>query len=257
MIYTTTSQSQKPMQEILAKRFAEKLGGIYIKRNDRSIEMLQQTLGRSMILVCGQRVVLYVDGQGIFFHPSMAVVRIKRLLFGENDVVIEQCGVSSGDTVLDCTLGLGADAIVFSHVVGEGGRVIGIEANPVLAALVQYGLQTEDAKPSQVTAAMRRIKVVTGDHVTWLKKMPDHSVDIVYFDPMFRHTVTSSAAMNPLRAIAMMDPLSREAIEEAKRVARKGVVLKERRNSSEFHRLGFPPPKRRSGSIAYSRIDPD
>ncbi|GIM47920.1 hypothetical protein DNHGIG_34690 [Collibacillus ludicampi] len=254
-LYTTTAQSQKPEQVNLARHFAELLHGCYVERGNRSIETLLHELGTDMLLVCGERVTLYRDKQEFFFHPSMAVVRIKRLLSGDHDVLIEQSGVQPGDTVVDCTLGLGADAIVFSHAVGKTGRVIGVEANPILAALVRYGMQTEVTTIPEVDAAMRRIHVHQGDHWAFLQSLPDRSVDIVYFDPMFRKTVQDSASIAPLRVIAERAPLRMEAIEEAKRVARKAVVLKERRKSGEFQRLGFPPPERRSGSVTYAKIE--
>jgi 16S rRNA (guanine1516-N2)-methyltransferase len=255
ILYTTTALSRKPGQVALARQLAEELRGCYVERGNRSIETLLRELGTDRIVVCGERVVLHLDGQEFFFHPSMALVRIKRLRSGEPDVVVDKSGVRPGDTVLDCTMGLGADAIVFSYVVGETGRVIGVEANPLLAALVRHGLQNESSGIPEVDAAMRRIEVHQGDHLAFLQAMPDRSVDIVYFDPMFRHTVKNSASIAPLRLLAEPSPLRPEAIREAKRVARKAVILKERRKSDEFQRLGFPPPKRRSGSVTYGKID--
>lgn len=44
---------------------------------------------------------------------------------------------------------------------------------------------------------------------------------------------------SPLRALGNRMPLSKEAVVEALRVGRRRVVLKERRESAEFARLGF------------------
>lgn len=41
--------------------------------------------------------------------------------------MLRAAGLSEGDTFLDCTLGLGSDAIIASMAVGETGSVIGIE----------------------------------------------------------------------------------------------------------------------------------
>ena len=62
---------------------------------------------------------------------------------------------------------------------------------------------------------------------------------MVYFDPMFRKPLTASNGISPLRSVANHAALSVEAVEEAKRVARSRVVMKEANGSEEFDRLGF------------------
>ena len=65
------------------------------------------------------------------------------------------------------------------------------------------------------------------------------SYDAVYFDPMFRRPVHESEGMNALRVLADARALTAEVIAEARRVARRRVVMKERQGSREFARLGF------------------
>ena len=77
------------------------------------------------------------------------------------------------------------------------------------------------------------------DYLSYLKAQPDNSFDIVYFDPMFRHALLDSKNLSPLRQLADNDPVSLEAINEAKRVAKYRVVFKENSRSLEFARLGF------------------
>lgn len=91
-----------------------------------------------------------------------------------------------------------------------------------------------------MTAAMRRIEVVNTDAFDYLRAKPDNAFDVVYFDPMFRHPLLQSENMNPLRYAADHDPVSEEMMAEARRVARRRVVLKETSKSTEFARLGFP-----------------
>ena len=86
---------------------------------------------------------------------------------------------------------------------------------------------------------MDNIQVVNQDYLTYLKQQPDNTFDIVYFDPMFRHPLTDSKNLNPLRQLADKDPLSLEALNEAKRVAKYRIVFKENSRSLEFARLGF------------------
>ena len=148
-------------------------------------------------------------------------------------------GLQPGMQVLDCTLGLGADAIVASFAVGDGGSVTGLEASPLIAAVVGYGLAHFVAENYPIQEAMRRIQTVQTDYLAYLKAQPDASVDVVYFDPMFRHPLRESVQLAPLRTSADHRPVSLGAMEEAKRVARQRVVLKENSRSLEFARLGF------------------
>jgi 16S rRNA (guanine1516-N2)-methyltransferase len=237
-----------------ALQYAEEIGGIYVERNKRGLRKMQEIYG-DLLLVVSERVKLHIGEEEFFFHPSMANTRIKRLKSGENDIVIEYTDARPGDVVLDCTLGLGSDSIVFSHVVGPSGQVIGVESSPVIACIVRRGLREVTVDVQAVNAAMRRVEVVCADHLDYMRTLPDQSVDIVYFDPMFRRTVEKSHAMEPMRVLGDDRPIRLEAVEEAKRVARRRIVMKERWYSKEFQRLGFKLLRKSSGSTNYGVID--
>ena len=81
--------------------------------------------------------------------------------------------------------------------------------------------------------------MVQACYQTYLKQLEDQSFDVVMFDPMFRKTVKQSSAMQMLKPLANPAPLDQESVEEAVRVARRAVLLKERPKSGEFERLGF------------------
>ncbi|MNI75326.1 hypothetical protein D3C73_1314660 [compost metagenome] len=87
-----------------------------------------------------------------------------------------------------------------------------------------------------------------------LKQMPDKSADLIYFDPMFRDPIMESSAISPLRMFANNSSLTGEVIAEAKRVARKSIVLKEKKGSGEFERLGFETVERSHTKIVYGVI---
>jgi len=143
--------------------------------------------------------------------------------------MIEAMGLGPGDSLLDCTLGMASDAVVASLVVGEEGRIVGLESVPALAALVACGLKTYAKRP-ELAAAMRRIQVeraVAGDY---LRECPAASYDVVYFDPMFDRPVEESAGIRPLREVADPSPLTLEDLLQARRTARRRVVVKERRD---------------------------
>lgn len=239
-IIVTTSQ--RPSDECLklAHVAAERLGGVFVQRAKMSLAKIRDEYGVPFVVVAksGELVLDSDDGE-FFFHPSMAHVRIKNLRHGASDHLIEALGAKSGMSILDCTLGLGSDAIVESFSVGEVGRVVGLEASPVIFGVVRFGLAHYAGENDAVTSAMRRVEVVHADYMDYLASLPDDSFDAVYFDPMFRHPLTKSASMHPLRAFADMRPLSHEAIGEALRVARRRVVMKENSMSREFERLGF------------------
>ena len=86
---------------------------------------------------------------------------------------------------------------------------------------------------------MRRIEVKLVEHTSYLQQQPDRSVDIIYFDPMFRQPLEQSSASSHCVRLLMMNRCIEIAINEARRVARKAIVMKEHRHSAEFARLGF------------------
>lgn len=251
----TTGHKERPEYVRLAREYAAELHAPYVERKDRGVDTMKQECQTDLLLVVADKVRLFAGDGEFFFHPSMANTRIKRLKSGDNDIVLAHTGARSGDTVLDCTLGLGSDAIVFAHAVGDTGRVIGVESSPIIAAMVRRGLQELTVDVKAVNQAMRRVEVVCADHLDYLRSLPDASVDIVYFDPMFRRTVQTSEAIEPLRLLGNDQPLRLEAVTEATRVARRRVVMKERWYSKEFARLGFTLPKRSSGSTNYGVIE--
>lgn len=238
MLIVTTTKSV-PDQINLAEEFAGRVGGRYLPRDNQTLQRLQ-TLGNGVVIVETNRIVWYPPGNGpVFFHPGLAKLKVREYRKKGQEQLVEALGLKSGQTVLDCTLGLAADAIVASFAVGPAGKVVGIEENPVLAELVRQGLGSYRGSALDLLAAMRRIEVIAGNHLEYLLAQPDNSFDAVYFDPMFRRPVYASSSLQPVRAWVNNAPLRPEAIAEARRVARSRVVVKERRGSQEFARLGF------------------
>src|SRR5690606_1746525 len=112
------------------------------------------------LIVVTEREVRYYSGQSdtpLFFHPSMALVRVKRMRNGESDPLIELSRCREGDQVIDCTAGLGSDSLVFSFAAGSSGNVLALESEQVLCTLVREGLSSYKTGLSDVDAAMRRI----------------------------------------------------------------------------------------------------
>jgi len=258
LIVTTAERPQAGLVEY-ARQIAGQLRADYVDRRQSTLRRLAIEHRADGILVASRDGLKYVaDNQPpLFFHPSMGLVRIKRLLGGGSDNMIDASGARAGDAVLDCTAGLAADAIVFSWAVGAAGAVSAVEASPLLHAIVREGLQAANTGLAEADEACRRIKMMAGSHEDILRGLPDRSFDIVYFDPMFERPIRASDAIRPLRSHACREPLAASAIREAVRVARKSVVMKNAKDSGEFERLGFDAPRPSKSAVRYGviRID--
>ncbi len=238
-VVVTVGHKAKSEHFALAREMAEKLGAPFSERGNTSLDALRAIYGVPFVMVVKEKLVVDTPDGELYFHPGMAHLRLKNLRRGENDHLLRSLGISEGMRILDCTLGMGADAIVESFGAGTEGEVVALEKNPVVAALIAHGLQTSEGEHPATVAAMRRVRVVCTDYLDYLRAQAEDSFDAVYFDPMFRHPFTESAGIHPLRFLADPRPVSEEAISEARRVARSRVVLKESSKSGEFARLGF------------------
>ncbi|RNC28819.1 MAG: Ribosomal RNA small subunit methyltransferase J [Candidatus Dichloromethanomonas elyunquensis] len=205
-----------------------------------------------LLKVTRNQIVLEHNDQTFFFHPSMALLRMINILRGEGDRFLQASGIVTGDHFLDATMGLASDALIASWAVGEKGKVIALESSPLIYILVQEGLsRIEKICPSSIRnkdkeeawiclcQASSRIQTVCCDHALFLKELPHSSMDVIYFDPMFRTTIGKSSSIKPLKNLSYQGALRKETISQALGVARKRLVLKEKRNGGEFERLGF------------------
>ncbi|MGM0491753.1 MAG: class I SAM-dependent methyltransferase [Armatimonadota bacterium] len=242
-VITTSRRTDAELTE-RARRWAARLGRPLVERSDRSIARVCEDEGVEAVLtVTSERVglVFPADDVEYFFHPSMARTRIRNIKEGFGDPMVAAMALEPGDSVLDCTLGRATDATVASWAVGEEGRVVGYEANPLLAALTIDGLAQYEIDGAGVQEAMRRIEAHQGDCRELLPTMDTCSFDVVYFDPFFGQMLQKSQAMKPLRRIGLHEPIGRETYEEARRVASRSVVIKQRRGEELPH---VPEPDR-------------
>ncbi|TLS53222.1 SAM-dependent methyltransferase [Paenibacillus antri] len=256
VIVTTT---YKPSADIEAKgrAAAQRLGGRYAPRGGASVRKLQDRFPGASVVVLGPNTLEWHPEQGgkpFFFHPGMSLVRAKRLAAGERDAMLDACRLEPGDAIVDCTAGLGSDAILFSYAGGPDSRVVAVESQLPLHYIVSQGLRSHETGWPAFDEAMRRVEPVHADHSAYLRSLSDRSVDVVYFDPMFGDPVRTSAGIAPLRAFANDAPVTEEAIEEARRVARKTVVMKERGDAEAWRRFGFTVEARPNAPVAYGVI---
>lgn len=241
MLVVTTSHkpTSKEVEEAIA--LAASLSVPYVDRDRASLDRLFDHYQVDSAIIVSKQRLRYEskERQSFYFHPNLSIVRLKQWTKGENDAMVRTANLSKGDMVLDCTLGMGADAIVASFVTGITGKVVGLESEPVLAHMVRHGLQRYQSGRSGIDAAMRRIEVVQTSYQTYLQQCPNDTFDVVMFDPMFRKTVHASKAMQMLKPLANPSAVDEVSVQHALRVARRCVLLKERKNSDEFARLGF------------------
>jgi len=228
-----------------------------VERKKMSLPALHEQHQLPVLVVDKNRLEYYPSGtdSSFFFHPSSAVFRIKQFDRDGHDPLIAIARLQEGMTVLDCTLGLGADAIIMSHAVGRSGQVTGIESNPVTALIVREGLRQWIEGYSPIVEAMRRINVQLTEHFTYLKQCTSNSVDVIYFDPMFEKTISESTHLDGLRQLANYEPLTEHVLAEAKRVARQRIVLKAHFESDLFERYGFERTKRKSSKLHYGVLE--
>lgn len=225
----------------------------YIPRKKRSVETMQVLQKDDCIVVGKERLELYPygDSQPFFFHPNSSMFRIKRLDMGETDPFVEACQLKRGSSLLDCTLGLASDSIVASFVVGNEGRVVGIEGNPFIAYVVQKGLHTWNTTFSEMNEALNRIAVVNQLSLDYLEQLPNDTFDCVYLDPMFEEKILESDGIKSLTKFALYEDMTEELINHAKRVAKDRIVLKDHYKSERFAKFGFDVLRRKTAKFHY------
>ncbi len=242
-----------------ALRAAERYGLPYVARGGRALSRVTAEVGAEAALVLSRtRAVLSAGGAEHAWSPGMGALRLARLLAAhagkpgdptERDPFLDAAGIVPGDHVLDCTAGLGADALVAAAAAGPKGRVLALESSPALAAWTGEGLRRYDRE------AARRVEVLHADHGAWLRKAPPRSFDVVVFDPMFRHARAEPGGFDVVRRLSDPRPLAPESLAEARRVARRWVLVKDGAPGWDLARLGLTPlPSARGAHRYYARV---
>ncbi|WP_456397151.1 class I SAM-dependent methyltransferase [Desulfurobacterium sp.] len=226
-VIVTTEKS--PSLEIIreAKELARKFETSYVARRHNTIESFKKRYGKNVLVVTSEGLILHtLKGNKLFFHPGLLKIRLLNYIKTGKEAMIEAMDLKEGDTVLDCNLGLGQDAVISAFVSGE--RVVGVEKDPVIAEIVKRGLRSYEPKGKLSVAkdAFRKVEVNVGDNREFLKGLPDNYFDIVYFSPMFIKPRWKCDVMQPFRDVAVKDFIEPETLQEAERVARKRVVIK-------------------------------
>jgi hypothetical protein len=259
LLVLTTPLHPEPDEVTGALAAAERTGLPYAAREGRALTRVVAGAGAEGALVVSRtRAVLVAGGAEHAWSPGMGALRLKRLREAQagradptaKDPFLEAAGLRRGDLVLDCTCGLGADALVAAGAIGPEGRVVALESSRALAAWTGEGLRRFPEE------AARRVEVLAAEHTAWLAAQPAASFDVVLFDPMFRHARAEPGGFDVIRRLSDPRPLSPEALQAARRVARRWVLVKDGAPGWDLTRLGLTPlPSARGAHRYYARVE--
>lgn len=128
--------------------------------------------------------------------------------------------------VLDATAGLGRDAFVLASL---GCEIIMLERAPVVAALLQNGLERALTDP-QTRSIASRMLLHCGDTVDFLTNLdPSERPDVIYLDPMYparRKSALVKKEMRLLQRLLGEESDSAALLSTARRYAGQRVVVK-------------------------------
>jgi hypothetical protein len=251
-VVLTTGRERSLANELEAQQLAARYGLDFTPRADRRIEALAAQTGAEVIGVFGaDGLVLHREGVKLRFSAGMAELRIQRVLAGEHEPLVQLAELKPGDTVLDGTLGLARDALVMA---AAGARIDGLEGRPLIAAFCEAGLRVVGGAAGEVAS---RVSVRLGQSPQAMGALEARSYDVVYLDPMFGDEVAMPPEYELFRSIADPTPMDRDVVHQARRLARRAVILKDGPRGNALKTLGVPLKALTFGTrVRYARIDP-
>ena len=247
----TVSAKARSERVAYAQARARAWGLPYVERLWKTpLNFLVDTAARAFLVFEADGLTLTDGKESLQFHEGMAHLRLHRFNAGyRDDPLLRVADLQPGDSVLDCTLGLAVDARVAARAVGPQGRVVGLEKSVPLFALAEEGL-TQEPRPDSCG-----IQVLHADAATYLADLADGTFDCVLIDPMFGKPRKASQAFDTLRRFADHAPLTPEMLAHARRVARRRVVVKASRYSTDLKKLGLTPePCTRTATVLWAKV---
>ncbi|TLU74819.1 class I SAM-dependent methyltransferase [Mannheimia varigena] len=146
---------------------------------------------------------------------------------GRGEAVAKAVGIK-GDylpTVIDATAGLGRDAFVLAAV---GCKVLLVERNPIVAALLEDGLNRA-YQDSEIGEFMQERMILADVRNISQLDPQTNAADVVYLDPMYPHKQKSALVKKEMRVFQHLvgaDLDSDDFFLPAKALAKKRVVVK-------------------------------
>lgn len=151
---------------------------------------------------------------------------------GRGQALAKAIGMKQGNnpTIVDATAGLGRDAFILSSL---GAQVTMIERSPILAALLEDGLQRLAAEPELSSIAGQQLQLIQANAIEWLQQQAnEHTAnrpEVVYLDPMYPHRNKSALVKKEMRALRVLVGDDEDAgllLQAARQCALKRVVVK-------------------------------
>ena len=252
LVVTTSGKKMRRDADGPAVLLAQRLGVPFVA-NQRGVP-IQTLLSQAdcVLLLSGEGVTLIDSAGSQRWSTGMAQLRIRRLDNGidQPDHVLLAGEISTGDQVFDATMGRGHDALVLSRAVGPRGRVLAIEKSLPLYAWTSAGLAEHGP-----FAGACRVECERGDAIERLQRQSDASFDCVFFDPMFDKRALDDGGFDVVRRYADASQPTEALVNEARRVARRWVVVKAAPQSTLLRRLGLTLlPHRKTADLRFGRV---
>ena len=158
-----------------------------------------------------------------------AVAHRQRFGGGRKQLIARAVGMKKGVSprILDATAGMARDAFVLACL---GSEVTLIERSPVIAALLEDGLQRAEKHIELGNLVRERLKLIYGDALDVMRHLAgDKQPDVIFLDPMFPEKMTSALVkkeMRVFRDIAGKDIDADKLLPIALEKAVKRVVVK-------------------------------
>ncbi|CAL4326635.1 class I SAM-dependent methyltransferase [Buchnera aphidicola] len=145
----------------------------------------------------------------------------------KNEILYKAVGIKKSyfPIVLDATAGLGNDAFILAFL---GCQVIMIERHPIIAALLQDGLQRGYQDKKIGNWLKKRLHLILNDSFNILNT-PFIQPDVIYLDPMYPLNKKKSLPkknMQIFRNLIGQDEDAEELLNLAQKKAKKRVVVK-------------------------------
>ncbi len=150
------------------------------------------------------QVVVQINARHLRLNPDMAIIydqdglslaangmkiqpdwigqlpRLKRAS-KKNELIARACHIGDKTRILDCTAGLGHDALLLAWL---GAEVHLLERHPVLYTLLCASLQ-QASQHTALADVVQRMHILHTDGVDYLQQVPAQQFDVIYLDPMF------------------------------------------------------------------------
>ena len=165
---------------------------------------------------------------GVFVDfVSGAMAHRRKFGGGRGEAVAKAVGIKGTylPDVVDATAGLGRDAFVLASL---GCRVRMIERHPVVAALLEDGLQRGYRDPEIGEWLQQRLTLIYGPSAQKLSTLSPRP-DVVYLDPMYPHRQKSALVKKEMRIFQSLVGADNDAdrlLDPARALAKRRIVVK-------------------------------